>query len=105
MASTSEEQIVPSLASTESETPTRADESVGQSAPPPSTTTSKEQIIQADPSGDQASTDEQKGERETVGEVIPYKQGGSKVVIQSSTGEQKVGGESVGDIIISTKQG
>ena len=56
-ASTSEEQIVPALASMEGVTPTGADKSVGKSAPPPSTTTPKEQIVQADPTEDQPSTE------------------------------------------------
>ena len=60
-ASLSEEQIIPSPASTEGGTPTGADKSVGQSAPPPSTTTSEEQIIQADLTGDQPSTGKQNG--------------------------------------------
>ena len=91
VAATSEEQIVPSLASMEGGTPTGADKSVGQSAPPPSTTTSEEQIIQADLTGDQPSTGKQNGGGETVEDIILSELGGSKEVNQPTTDDQKVG--------------
>ena len=85
-----EEQIVPSLGTTGGKTPTGADEPVGQSVPPPSTT------IQADSTGDQPSTGEKTGGGETVEEIIPSEQGGSKGVDQPSTVDQQIGGDSVG---------
>ena len=85
-----EEQIVPSLGSTGGKTPTGADDSVGQSVPPPSTT------IQADSTEDQPSTGEKNGGGETVEEIIPPEQGGSKEVDQPSTVDQQIGGDSVG---------
>ena len=95
---------LPSLALTEGGTPTGADESVGQYASPPSTTTSEEQIVQADQMGDQPSTGKQNGGGETVEEIIPSEQGGSKEGDQPTTDDQKIGGESVG-VNISTEQG
>ncbi len=100
----SEEKIIPSLTSTGGKTPTGADKPVGQSVPPPSTTTSKEQIVQADPTGDQPSTRKQNGGGETVEEIIPSKVGGSKEVDQSTTDDQQIGGDSVG-VNKSTEQG
>ena len=104
VASTSDKQIVPALASTEGVTPTGDDKSVGQSVPPPSTTTSKEQIVQSDPTGDQPSTGKRKSGGETVEDIIPSEQGGSKEVDQPSTDDPKVGEDSVG-VNISSKQG
>ena len=71
------------LASTEGVTTTGAEELVGQSAPPPSTTTSEKKIVQADPTGDQPSTEKQNGVRGTVDDIIPSEQGGSKELIES----------------------
>ena len=85
-----EEQIVPSLGTTGGKTPTGADDSVGQSVPPPST------IIQADSTGDQPSTGETHGGGETVEEIIPSEQGGSKSGNQPTTVDQEIGGDSVG---------